>query len=249
MIRDTLGFRAKIGIVVPSTNTVVGPEMAAMQPIGVTNHLGRMMIPNMPINSNADFSALAAALAENQNAALESVMSCAPDHLILGLSYETFWSEPSEGQAVTDALCDKLGIGVSNASSAMVSCLQDFGLSRIAVLTPYKPIGDAQVRNFFEASGFKVVEVKGLCGNSPSAPAQVTHADMAQTLRDLARCGADAIVQVGTNLPTAQLAQQAIDWLGIPFLAANTVLYREALKQLGLLDDAAFCAEWMPMQR
>ena len=31
---DALGYRAKIGILVPATNTIVEPEMAAMQPPG-----------------------------------------------------------------------------------------------------------------------------------------------------------------------------------------------------------------------
>ena len=39
---DALGYRAKIGILVPATNTIVEPEMAAMQPPGVTNHVSRM---------------------------------------------------------------------------------------------------------------------------------------------------------------------------------------------------------------
>ena len=249
MNRDTLGFHAKIGVIVPSTNTIVEPELAAMQPAGVTNHMGRMIIPNMSIGSDADFAALAAALAQSQTAALEGIMSCAPDHLILGLSYETFWSDPMQGQAETEALRKELGIGVSNASSAMIACLHEFNLRRIAVLTPYKPIGDAKVCGFFEAAGLEVSGIKGLCGNSPSAPAQVSRSDLAQIMRDLADCGADAIVQVGTNLPTARLAREAFDWLGLPVLAANSVLYRDALKQLNLLDDAAFCADWMPLHR
>jgi hypothetical protein len=33
---------AKVGILVPATNTIVEPELAAMQPPGVTNHVSRM---------------------------------------------------------------------------------------------------------------------------------------------------------------------------------------------------------------
>ena len=41
---DALGYRKKIGIVVPSTNTVVGPESEALRPPGVTNHVARLTI-------------------------------------------------------------------------------------------------------------------------------------------------------------------------------------------------------------
>ncbi len=40
--KDALGYRAKIGILVPASNTIVEPEMAALQPPGVSNHVSRM---------------------------------------------------------------------------------------------------------------------------------------------------------------------------------------------------------------
>ncbi len=247
MSRDTLGHRAKIGIVIPSTNTSVEAEMASMQPVGVTNHTGRMAIANSPLGSDAEFEALIAALISSQQAAIDGVMSCEPDHLILGLSAETFWDGAAAGRAQTDALRTALGIGVSAASAALVDALHEFGLKRIAVLTPYQPVGDARVRSFFDASGIEVVALTGLRCPSPVQTACVPRPDLARALTDLARSGADAIVQVGTNLPCARIAREAFDWLGLPVLAANTVLYRDALRQLGLLDDTAFCAEWLPV--
>jgi len=45
---DTLGSRAKVAVIVPATNTVVQPEMEAMRPAGVTNHVSRMLLPPRP---------------------------------------------------------------------------------------------------------------------------------------------------------------------------------------------------------
>ena len=45
---DTLASRAKIAVIVPATNTVVQPEMEAMRPHGVTNHVSRMLLPPRP---------------------------------------------------------------------------------------------------------------------------------------------------------------------------------------------------------
>ena len=38
---ESLGYRAKIGVRVPSTNTSVEPELAGMRPVGVANRSGR----------------------------------------------------------------------------------------------------------------------------------------------------------------------------------------------------------------
>ncbi|MDH3321301.1 MAG: arylmalonate decarboxylase, partial [Betaproteobacteria bacterium] len=55
---DALGWRRKFAVLVPSTNTVVQPEFDAMRPEGVTNHISRIRIPNMPLASDADFRLL-----------------------------------------------------------------------------------------------------------------------------------------------------------------------------------------------
>lgn len=244
--RDLLGHRGKIGIVVPSTNTVVQPEMEAMRPAGVTNHVGRMAIPNMALGSDADFERLMALLAAAEGAAVEGVMSCAPDHLVLGLSAETFWNGIDAARAAVDALRAQWGVGISAASEALVGLLRARGIHRIAILTPYQPVGDARVRAFFKASGFDVAAIEGLRCTSPVATAMVTRAQLVAALRRLAGAQPAAIVQVGTNLPLAQLACEAPGWLGLPVLASNTVLYRHALEQLAPSDLSAFDARWLP---
>jgi len=45
---DALATRAKIAVIVPATNTIVQPEMEAMRPAGVTNHVSRMLLPVRP---------------------------------------------------------------------------------------------------------------------------------------------------------------------------------------------------------
>lgn len=247
--RDLLAWRGKVAIVVPSTNTVVQPEMEAMRPPGVTNHVGRMTIPNMPLRSDADFEALMVALASAEGAAIDGAMSCAPDHLVLGLSAETFWNGVEAARATTDALRARLGIGISAASEALIAALRAAGLSRIAVLTPYQPVGDAKVAAFFAASGLTVTAVEGLRCASPVETAMVTRRELVAGLTRLAATGPEAIVQVGTNLPLADLSAEAWDWLGVPVLATNTVLYRHALAALGALDPVAFDARWMPWRR
>ena len=55
---DSLGYRMKFGVIAPSTNTSVEPEYALMQPRGVTNHFGRIMIPDDPVRNDKEFEQL-----------------------------------------------------------------------------------------------------------------------------------------------------------------------------------------------
>ena len=53
---DLLGYRKKFGVVAPSTNTAVQPEYDDMRPRGVTNHFGRIHIPNDPATAMTTIS-------------------------------------------------------------------------------------------------------------------------------------------------------------------------------------------------
>jgi len=75
---DNLASRAKIAVIVPATNTVVQPEMEAMRPAGVTNHVSRMLLPPRPYD---DMQAYEQALKTEKGQleeALTLVMPCEP---------------------------------------------------------------------------------------------------------------------------------------------------------------------------
>ena len=83
---DYLGYRAKMAVTTPSTNTVVQPEYDDMRPPGVTNHLGRMHIENIPTTDDYSFDESIELIDAGLNGAVERVMTCEPDYLVLGIS-------------------------------------------------------------------------------------------------------------------------------------------------------------------
>lgn len=232
--RDALGWRAKIGIVIPSTNTIVQPEMEAMRPDGVTNHISRIRIPNVAIGDNEAFGELIRLIMEAQDEAVDSVMSCEPDHVILGISAETFWDGANHSETLRRDLEAKTGLAVTLASDAIDAALKRSGAKRIGIVTPYQAIGGDKVRRFFGEIGYEVTDVVCLACSSPVATAHVTEETMRNSVTELMRAEPDAIVQIGTNLPFSYLAGR-ID-VGRPVVAANTALYAHALNALSIGD-------------
>jgi maleate isomerase len=226
---DALGWRRKFAVLVPSTNTVVQPEFDGMRPQGVTNHISRIRIPNMPLASDADFRLLVERIAAAQLEAVDSAMSCEPDHVVLGISVETFWGGRE----------DHTALEVTMGAEACDAAFARLGVKRIAVLTPYFPVGDENVQRFFEESGYRVARIKGL---KCASPVQIAHVPP-QTLRAAAEAldgdDVDAVIQVGTNLAMAGLAAQMEAERGKPILAINACIYWHALRQGGLADQVA----------
>ena len=95
-MRDYLAWRMAFGITTPSTNTVVQPEYDDMRPPGVTNHLGRMVIPDLQIRTNEDFDESIRLIDAALEPAVASVMDCRPNAFILGISALSVWGGNAE---------------------------------------------------------------------------------------------------------------------------------------------------------
>lgn len=233
---DTLGFRKRIGIVVPSTNTTVQPECEMLRPRGVTNHTSRSTIKERPLNTEQAFYEHMQMMREGIGTAIDQIMTADPDHLIVGIALETFWGGAAAADKMQEELAQRAGVGISMGSTASVAGLKAFGARRIAVLTPHQPRGDEIVRTYLTEAGFDVVRLKGLKCASPRVIAQVSTEEIRNALRELDGPDIDALLQVGTALPTVVVAAEAERWLAKPVLAINTATYWNALRRCGIED-------------
>ncbi len=234
---DVLGWRAKFGVLGPSTNTVVQPDYDDMRPVGVTNHYSRIYTPNAQAVSNDTFLAGTQVIADNVLDAVDSVMTCAPDYLVMGMSAITFYGGAEGADAFEKKVSEHAGVGVSIGSHAVRDALRAYGsVSKVAFLSPYFPAANDEVRRFLRESGFEVV--RDLCLRCPSwtAIAEVGEQTLRRKLRDLDGDDVDALLQVGTNLSMARLAAEAENWLDKPVIAINTATYWHGLRRNGIDD-------------
>lgn len=235
---DALGWRKKFGVLGPSTNTIVQPEFDEMRPPGVTNHYSRIYTPNAQAISNESFMAGTAVISDNMLEAVASVMTCAPDYLVAGMSAITFYGGVAGADAFQEKIENAAGVGLSIGSHSTTAALRAYGgIRRIAFVSPYFPVANGEVRRYFEESGFEVT--RDICLQCPSwtAIAEVSQDALRQTLSELDGDDVDALVQVGTNLCMARLAAEAEAALGKPVLAINTATYWHALRNNGIQDQ------------
>jgi maleate isomerase len=235
---DSLGYRAKFGVLAPSTNTSVQPEFDALRPHGVTNHFSRIVIPDSRVTDDRSFLAMMDNIRAALPPALDAVLTCRPDYVVLGMSAETFWDGLAGSIRLKKRLERQARRGVAMGSDACRAALRACGkgIRRLGVITPYMPVGDRQVRRFFTECGFEVVHLLGLKCRSPMLIAHVSKAELRDAILAVNRGKVDAIVQVGTNLAMAEVAAMAEFWLGKPVIAINTAIYWHALRQYGIRD-------------
>ena len=180
----------------------------------------------------------AAPLGSGHIPALDAVLTCRPDHVVLGMSSETFWDGLAGSRRLRRSLEKRAGVGVTLGSDACRAALRACGRSirRLGIVTPYMPVGDRQVRRFFADCGYEIVHLLGLRCRSPVLIAHEPRERLREAILRVNRGKVDAIVQVGTNLAMAALAAEAEGWLGKPVIAINTATYWHALREYGIRD-------------
>lgn len=237
MARDARGWRCKFAVVAPSTNTIVQPDMDDFRVPGVTNHFGRIFVPNMKVSNDEDFVALVDAIGATLYEAVDRCSTSEPDYLIMGMSALMFWDGRAASEKRMAELSDHCGLRVSAGSFACEAALNLTGAKRIAVISPYFPVSDKNVTLFFQDCGFDVVRFRGLKCPSPVAIAQVQPDELRRHVAEMDGDDVDAFVQVGTNLSMCALCVDLEKEYGKPFVAINSATYWHALRAMGIKDQ------------
>ena len=152
MTDTTIPTRARIGVIVPSVNTVVEPWFSAVCPPGVTVHAARMFLDN-----NLTPESLVRMDRDEGMRAVKQIMSakpasvaycCTASSIVQGLEYDG---------RLNHELNHAAGVPTFTATVGIIEALHAVGAKRIAVCSPYtKAIDDAE-HEFFTAAGFDIL--------------------------------------------------------------------------------------------
>ena len=235
---DVLGWRAKFGVLGPSTNTIVQPEFDAMRVPGVTNHYSRIIIQNANAVSDETFIAGTMKISDNTIDAVKGVLTCSPDYLVMGMSAVTFYGGAEGARQWRQNIEQASGLRLSIGSESLIAAMEAYGsIRRVALLSPYFPAANREVIRFFADYGIRTVRDHCLRCPSWTAIAEVTGDTLRLVVAELDGDDVDAIVQVGTNLCMLELAAELEHELRKPIIAINAATYWHALRQFGIDDQ------------
>jgi maleate isomerase len=239
-MRDFLGWRKVFGVITPSINMCVQPEYDSMRPAGVTNQVARMHGSDVKVQSDDDFAQVVKDLTAAIDPAIDQVITCRPDHLILGISALAVWGGSQKSSDALKASMKKRAGGVmevSLATDAILEALKVHGVKKkIAIVEPYYPVIQSRMQSFFGEHGYEVVRFNHMKGPQLTEYTRISAADMIAALKSIDSPDVEALVQFGANLPLAAIADEAERWLGKPVIPVNTATYWHALRHKGIDD-------------
>jgi len=221
--------RAKrIGMLTPSSNTVLEPLTAAMlQDVpDVTAHFGRFRVLKIALDADALDQFTAAPMLD-----AASMLADAKMHTICWNGTSSGWL----GFDADDQLCEQIeertGISASTSVLALNEILQLTNAKRIAFVTPYlDEIQSAIVKNY-ESNGFSVVAEEHLQDAGNYSFCEYTEEQITDMCRKVARDKPQAICVFCTNFRGAAVAPIIEKETGIPvYDTVSTALWKSLQK-------------------
>ena len=223
------GWIAKIGLIVPSTNTVNEAEWARMLPPGISVHTSRVLLVGK--SSRESFEAMAGLVEK----AAHELATAEVDLIAYGCTSGSFLCPSDE---IRGAISKAAGCPALTTSDAVVAALRVLGASRVALGTPYMDFVTREEVDFLGREGFEVPAWHGLrLGKTQAQRRGINRVPADVTLglaRFVDRPEADAIFLSCTALPTIAVIAALEEELGKPVVTSNQATLWHSLRSLGI---------------
>jgi maleate isomerase len=226
-----MGWRGRIGFLVPPGNPTVEPEMMALVPEGVSLHFTRMVAEG-PTGTHAGQEDRNRSQAEHlpANAALLAMVR--PGVIVMAHT-ATSYTLGKEGEArLVQEIESRHGIPFITAFGSVVAALAQLGIRRVAYGTPYNIETTLQGKRHLEAHGFEVPSHGVLpdVRNIYDETAQRAY----QLARKVDHADAEAIFLSGVGMPTVSVLDMLERDLGKPVISSASAMMFNALRIIGV---------------
>lgn len=229
----------RIGMLTPSSNTVLEPTLARMacDLPGLTIHVSRFRVTQISL----DEEGLGQFAFEPMVAAAELLADAEVDAIA--------WNGTSAawlGFARDEELCRRItaatGVPATSSVLAFRDAFRAMGIERVGLVTPYTADVQARIRANWAEAGFRCTAERHLGLSHNFAFAGVGEAAVAGLVREVAAEGCDAAAVVCTNMRGTDGAATLERELGLPVLDSIAVTLWAALRLVGA--DTAPLARW-----
>lgn len=224
------GRPLRLGMLTPSSNTVLEPVMAAMTAgaTGLSLHVSRFRVTQIALSE--------AALAQFDLAPMVAAADLLADarcDVIAWNGTSAGWLGFDRDEALCAAITAATGIPATSAVLGFREVFRATGARRIGLVTPYTADVQARIMANWEAAGFPCTAERAQGLSENFAFAQVSEDEVEAMIRAVVREGCDAVAVVCTNMRGAALADRLERELGVPVYDSVSVTLWASLIRAG----------------
>ncbi len=234
------GWRGRIGLIVPSTNTVCEEEFHRMIPEGVSLHTARVFNPVVKTEEEKE-EAMLQMNTELERAAKE-VASVRPRVILYACTTGSFIKGPGYDQEVGQRIKKVAGVPGISTSTAVCKALRAFDFKKIALATPYNLRVGEKEKVFLETTipGIKVVREKHLGILNALEKGYLASHNAYQTAREIDGPEVEGFFISCTDFRTMDIIEPLEADTGKPVVTSNQASLWMALKEIGVAGPEGY---------
>jgi maleate isomerase len=226
-----IGWRARLGFLLPPGNPTVEPEMIELAPEGVSVHFHRMTARGATgsLEGQEERNRI---MVDNIDGSIELLAMVEPDVIVVAHT-ATSYSLGLQGEADLLARLERsIGRRVITAFGSVLRALERLNVRRLALGAPYSLEATLQGKTQLEAHGLQVVNFTNLQGVTNIYDETAERAYRLARLVD--REDAEAVFLSGTGLPTLPILELLEQDLKKPVISSASAMMWHALRLAGV---------------
>lgn len=225
------GWRAKIGRISPSPETVGAEEWRRSLPDGVCLVETRTLIYDVTVDG------LSETVKQVERAALE-LASAEVDVIVQAGTAIAFFRGFGHDRELSRRIQAATGIQATTSLTAVVDALRALGIKRLAIATSYLADIDARLAEVLEKSGFEVAAIRGMGLKKSIDMGKVSPEETYRLAREVVRSApkADGILISCGNLRTFEAIEALETDTGLPVVTSNQAGLWQGLRMTGIKE-------------
>ncbi|MDH6195575.1 maleate isomerase [Mycobacterium frederiksbergense] len=221
---------ARIGMIVPSSNTCLEPTTYRMlgERSDVNVYFTRIPVSRVGLDSTSD--------AQFDTAGMEAaavLLATAGVDVIVWNGTAGSWLGTAHDRAITAAITTMTGVRALTSTQACMAAFEALGVRRIGLVTPYPDDMNAKIGECYRDEGITVTAAHGFGLTETTDIARIRPEELLAPARQVARSNPDAIAYVCTNLHGADTVEATRTELGMPVLDSVAVTLAASLAMVG----------------
>jgi len=223
------GWRGRVGLLVPSVNTVAEPEMNRIAPEGIVAFAARMR------NTKADFDDTLG-LIKHVERATDELMSAHVDVVAFTCTAGSF-IQGGKGENELKKLIEKTAhVPSVTTSGAVVEALKTLKTRKLVIATPYPEEINRLEKAFFEENGFEILAIKGLGITDAFLIGCEMPENTYRFVKSMDNPSANAIFISCTNYRTFDIIERLEKDCKKPVVTSNQATFWAALRTIGCME-------------
>ncbi len=224
------GWRARIGIMVPSGNTVMESELHKMAPTGVSVHTSRIHLVKTTAAGLTD-------MADHTARAGKELGRIPSDVIVYGCTTGSFVHGMEWEKGLQKQMEEVSGCKSVTTTGALLNALELYGKKKISIATPYiEELVELEER-FFEAYGYHIVKSSGLGYDDNYVIGRLSPETNYGYAKSVVTDETELLIISCTDFRSIENIKLLEDELGIPVISSNQASMWAALRACGVKDN------------